>query len=340
MGTRKRYLWVAVLIVITIVGTILAVRWSKPQESPPGLIKVRMGLVGTPDILDLPYFIAQENGFFKEEGLDVEFVSLNGDVLAVQSLAAESIDVSATGLFAVINAIEEGLPLKAFVSVQRSHDYVLCSARDINNIAQLKGKTVGIFAPGDITEIVTINLLQKHGINKSEVNWLSIGGSDDRYRALIAKRVAAVPLHADLGYKIQNDPGFHVLVSIAQEQPLPMSVVSATERTIQDKPQVVSGITRALIKAARYATTNKERFIEIAANHLKDVNREEISAVYDFLMNMKIYGVNGGITNESIETGIKALANTGELKESIPANRIANFDLINSALKELGRHEQ
>jgi NitT/TauT family transport system substrate-binding protein len=340
MRTQKNYFWWIIIVAAVIIIGVVGIRLFTQEKPIPQMVKVKMGLIGTPDILDVPYFIALEKGFFREEGLDVEFVSLHGDAIAIQSLISGDIDVTASGHFAVIKAVNEGVPVKAFASIQRSHDYVLATSDDIKDINQLKGRVIGIYAPGDITEIVIIRLLQKYGIDKDEVSWLSIGGSTDRYRALVGGKVAAVPLHADLGYKIQKETGFHILVSIAEEQPLPMSVVSATEKFIQEKPEIITGITRALIKASRYATTNKQGFIEVALKHIEGIDREEISFVYDFLMKLNIYGINGGITKESIENGIKTLLTTGELKEGIPVTKVADFEFINSVVNELGKYEK
>lgn len=336
---NNRFRWI-VIGAIVLVAVVVGVKLFTKEAPTPGTIRVKMGLSGTPDILDVPYFIALEKGFFKEEGLDVEFIPLHGDAIAIQSLISEDTDVTASGHFAVIRAAKEGLPIKAFVSIQRSHDYVLATTENIRDINQLKGKTFGIYAPGDITEIVVIGLLQKYGIDKNEVSWVSIGGSTDRYRALIAGKVAAVPLHADLGYKIQKEPGFHILVSIAEEQPLPMSVVSATEKYIQEKPEIIEGITRALIKTSRYASTDKEGFTEVALKHIEEVDRNEISSVYDFLMELNIYGVNGGITRESVENGINALVTIGELEQAISVTEVVDFQFINSVLNELMKYEQ
>lgn len=325
-----------ILVIVLYFGLFTGTFMEKVTDD--NKIHVRMGLSGTPDILDIPYFIAQEKGFFEEEGLEVEYFFLNGDAIAIQALLSNSVDVTSSGHFAVINAINSGAEIKAFVSVQNSHDYVLSSSEDIKNLEGLKGKTIAIYAPGDITGVVTINILESHGISKGEVDWISVGGSTERYLALITKKADAAPLHADFGYKIEKEEGFHTLISIAKEQPLPMSVVSARTDFMQENPEIILKITRALIKSSRYATENTEGFLEVANKYLEGIEPEEISEIYDFLIEQNVYGVTGGITEESINNGINALVRINSIESPIPVEIIANFDFIKEANRQIEQY--
>ena len=69
--TKNNYIWRIVGISIVIVIFVVGIKLFKKETPTSGLIKVKIGLSGSPDILDVPYFIALEKGFFKEEGLDI-----------------------------------------------------------------------------------------------------------------------------------------------------------------------------------------------------------------------------------------------------------------------------
>ncbi len=331
------------IIGITILFVVIGILWylnlihSTKPIVPESKIKVKFGLTGTPDVLDIPYFIAKEKGFFSEEGLDIEFIMLNGDAIALQSLLANSVDVVSSGHFAVIKAINEGAEIKAFASIQNSHDYVLSASEKVKSIKDLEGKTIAIYSPGDITEIVTIGILRKYGINPEKVNWLSVGGSNERYLAVLTGKVDAAPLHADYGYKIEKEQGFHTLIAISKEQPLPMSVVSAEPEFLKENPAIAEKITRALMKATRHTTENKNDFIDVANKNIKGISKEELSEIYDFLIDQGVYGVNGGITKNSINNAVTLLVSIGELKKTLPADKIADFSFINKIINELGK---
>lgn len=337
MRTKSLLVMVLIVVVLVVAALFLFSDTSGPPES--GNSVVRMGLIGTPDVLDVPYFIAQQEGFFEEEGMEVEFVQLHGDAVAIQALISGDIDLAASGHFSVINAARENISVRAFVAVQRSHDYVLATPKTISQFTQLRDKKIGIFATGDITEIVTISILKEHGIDPDEVDWIAVGGSTDRYRALITGEVAAVPLHADFGYKIEQSEDYHVLVSIADEIPLPMSTVSASVDYINSKPEVISAVTRALIRATRAAVENKELYLNVAARNIEGINQTELSNVYDFLIKQRVYGVNGGINVESIQNGIAALKEAENIEQEISVEKVANFTFIDRALSDLGTHE-
>lgn len=323
--------------IVIIIGALFATFLNFGCVKKPKAIE--MGLTGIPDILDIPYFIAVEKGFYKEEGVDVRYTFIQGDAVAIQALLSKSFDIVSSGHFAVIHAVNRGAHIKAFVSILNSHDYILSSTEKIKSMENLRGKTIAIYAPGDITEIVTRGILKKFGINSKEVNWLSIGGSTDRYRAVLMGKADAAPLHIDFAYKLEKESGFHTLISIAKEQPLPMSVVSATEEFIKEKPEILLGITKALIKACRYAVENKKEFVDIAFKYLEEMEREEISLLYDQLLKQEIYGVNGGITEQSIRNGVDMLVEIGTIEYPIPPSKIANFQFIEKVCNEFGQYE-
>ncbi len=329
-----------IILIIVLAGALI---YSKINTSTGSIIsgdekvKIKFGLTGTPDVLDIPYFIAKEKGFFDQENLDVEFIILNGDSIAIYSILAGSVDIVSSGHFALIKAINEGAEIKAFMSVQNSHDYVLSSSNKIKNVKDLEGKTIAIYSPGDITEIVTIGILKKYGVNSDKINWLSVGGSNERYLAVLTGKADAAPLHADYGYKIEKEQGFHTLVAIAKEQPLPMSVVSAKTEFLQENSDVAKRMTRALIRATRYAVDNKKDFIDIANKNIGGISEEELLEIYDFLIEQDIYGVNGGITEKSINNSVTILVSIGELEKQIPINKIADFDFINQTINYLGK---
>ena len=296
------------------------------------LSHVNFGLVGTPDILDIPYFIAHEKGFFNKEGLDVSFIALHGDSIAIQSLISNDVDVVSAGIFSIILAVSNEIPIRAFVSIQNTHDYFLAVDSKISNVQDLRGESFGIYSTGDITEILCIYYLSKFNINRDDVIWLSIGGSADRLHALLSGRVSAAPLHSDLASIINSNDNLHILASLASEVPMPMSAVCASTEYIAINKSIVRKLTTALINACNYAILNKEDFLIIASKHLSDLDTKEISDAYDYLMSINAFSKFGGLDRDNIERAVDALIAMKEIDSVIDATLIVTREFISGSI--------
>jgi ABC-type nitrate/sulfonate/bicarbonate transport system substrate-binding protein len=96
--------WVAILIIL--ISSILGPT-AFSAERPGKLIPVRMGIVSR-STLDMPFYVAQDRGFFREEGLEAEIVLMRAN-LTVQAILGGSIDfgtATGTAVTAVVNGAD------------------------------------------------------------------------------------------------------------------------------------------------------------------------------------------------------------------------------------------
>jgi len=96
------------------------------------------------------YYLAQELGFFDEEGLDVEIVIVQGSSAAVQQIIAGNVDIGHPSAPATAQAVSQGNCLKQFYSYSHQNVFGLATPADsdIQSIADLAGTTVGVSEPG------------------------------------------------------------------------------------------------------------------------------------------------------------------------------------------------
>src|SRR5918999_904982 len=107
--------------------------------------------------------VAAKNGFFRDEGLDVEIIRMNANV-AMSSLIANETDY--TMIFgSVIRAAMRGIPLKVIAVLIDSPPYAFIARPEISAITALKGKTVGIGVYGSSNDVVARLMLERSGID-------------------------------------------------------------------------------------------------------------------------------------------------------------------------------
>lgn len=147
-------------------------------EASPTPVKVKV--VTLPFITFAPYYIAQEEGFFREQGLEVEFVNMSGNAEILPALASGQVDVS-SGLLSAgfLNAIARGGNIrivsdKGYVDPKGCINWALIGRKDLvesgelDEPAQLKGKTI-LSVDGTWLEYYLAKLLELGGLTTRDI---------------------------------------------------------------------------------------------------------------------------------------------------------------------------
>src|SRR5512139_2589301 len=139
--------------------------------------------------------IANKEGYFKEEGLNVEMLSIRGEI-AIRTALAGEIDFF-TNAGSALAAIERNIPLKILAVVQDKPGWDLIALPNIKSIAQLRGQTVAIMSPEGSLAVVTREILRKNGLDPSkDANLVVMGGDEVRLPALKGKAIQATLFNA------------------------------------------------------------------------------------------------------------------------------------------------
>src|SRR6266853_3459198 len=140
---------------------------------------VRLAVGGQNQLVYLPTTLAQELGFYKEEGLDVELQDHAGGAKALQSLIGGSSDVVSGFYDHTIQMAAEGREFVAFVTMLRFPGLVLVSspqgASAVTKIEDLKGRIAGVTAAGSSSQMLLTYMLQRHGIDADAVSITPVG---------------------------------------------------------------------------------------------------------------------------------------------------------------------
>jgi NitT/TauT family transport system substrate-binding protein len=149
----------------------------------------------SPNLLDVPDFVALEAGFFKEQHLDVtkQFLG-SASAGCLQLLAAGKGDVCSASMEPIISGYEKGVRLQLFFNRDPRYDYVIAVLDDspIRTLADFKGKTIGEFAPGSAAEVSANAQLMGAGLRRSDYAYLPIGGGAQGLFALTSRKVDGV----------------------------------------------------------------------------------------------------------------------------------------------------
>jgi NitT/TauT family transport system substrate-binding protein len=276
--------------------------------------------------------LAQQKGFFKEEGFDTEIVQITGPS-GRSALMSGDIDYYTTIAFIVQSAIV-GLPVKVIAAYVNCPPFVLMSRPELKSAQDLKGKTMGIGAPPGSSPDVIAKLSLKHlGLNPDkDVKYVYLNSHERTYLALEQGLYAAglIPPPFDFkGAKL----GLNSLARAAEILTYPEDGLIATVKKIKEKPDEVKRVIRAGIKANRYIRTQREGTIQFLMAWQK-VDRETATANYDSAV--RSFNDDGSLPEAGLRLIIDEAKKTAKVEREIPLTNVADLSILREAQKELG----
>lgn len=216
-----------------------------------------------------PLYLAQEKGFFAEEGLDVEFFyAAAADI--VKNVAAGNIEFGFPNADSVILAKSQGIPVKvAHTTYQNGLGAVIFNTDSgIKTPEDLKGKKVAVTSLGSPNYIQLQVMLKEAGLSVDDVQ-VEIIGTGAILNALTTGEVDAI-VFSKLRTVELNNSGFSVS-EIASDDYLPSfgNVLIVGDKLAKDEPEVVDGFKAALTKSIEYIIDgNVEEAVDLAIkNH-------------------------------------------------------------------------
>src|SRR5436190_14587141 len=248
----------AILLALAI--TALAHAQAKPLHIR---IAVHTSLMGAPDV------IAIRQGYFKQEGLDVEWRRFALGKDGRDAMIAGAIDINATAPTPFLIGLEKGVPYTG-IAINSifcgSNQLIVLKGADINSVAQFKGKRVAL-PKGTITEhIFLTKVAPAHGLKPGDFTVANIPDSKDRIPSLVAKAVDAAALGDPQVAIAEHDGIVRVLEDFCRYDPLPF-VLTATTKIVKDKPDAVVAYLRGWLRAVKLL---KEKPEEAAAVYVAD----------------------------------------------------------------------
>jgi NitT/TauT family transport system substrate-binding protein len=314
---------------------------ASAAAKPGALAKVKYGLpTQPPAVTTVGVYFGIDNGFFKDEGLDVEVTPYNGSVTATRALLSRDADIVETGGDTAFLARASGAPLKIIDSmVNKGTDSVVVN-KSIGSFKDLAGKSYAIANPNDTTHVAAKTPAQRAGIDPNKIEFLAIGGPADRAKALLANRVAGTSLTILILQPILEaiDKGdVKVLATLAKEFPeLPLAYDVTRDDLNKDQSAMLAKFVKAQMKGYRWAQSNPEGAATIAEKYIKDVDHALMVRGMKGMSELGVYGLDGGFTFEGLDKTQKALQERGAIKDLIKPEEIANAQYIEAANKELG----
>jgi ABC-type nitrate/sulfonate/bicarbonate transport system substrate-binding protein len=235
-------------------------------------------------------WVARDRSLFKKHGIDMQFILMPRNPLAVAALIAGEIDAAIIGPGHLVNAGMSGADLIGIANFHQKLDYRLNARPDIKKPEDLRGKRIAISGPGSTSHLVSLLSLQ--GLNveptQAKIAFLTIPGTEmNRRLALETGGVDATTLRGAMGDLYANK-GYGVLYNLRNTgESLPQNMLVTTRRTAANKPQVIEGYLKAMVEAIAVTLdpANKELVTRLLASNLRLTNPADAEESYNAVIN-------------------------------------------------------
>jgi NitT/TauT family transport system substrate-binding protein len=309
-----------ILVLSTLLIGATELAWSGEKTSK--LTPVRVAYVSR-SILDMPYVIARDRGFFREEGLEVEFIFMKA-IQTVQAMLAGGVDFgTATGT--AISAAVNGADVRVVFALTDKPSFDMISQPNITNVQQMRGKKLGISAPGSLTEILARQILLVNKIPLDQVTMLSLGTSDVTYVALKAGTIDATMLQVPQNL-ISQEEGYRKIASGADVYRAVQGGLTTTKTVISERPEVVTRVIRATQKALRLIRNDKKFTVDFVKGPFLDLGKDRdkyADRVYDTALQ---FYLPSGVVDEKLQRDmIATAAQRVKPKDPVPPERVFDF---------------
>lgn len=164
----------------------------------------------------LPIYTAQEKGYFKDAGIELEMVSFKGGGPAVQALVSGSIDMCLCAADHVLRLKARRQPAQILVGLDEFHSYALMAKADfpLKTYPEMKGRKIGITSPGSLTDNTLRYSITKAGLSpERDFQIVGTGGGAPMTAALDSGQIdAGLLITTDVAAMLQKAGAYKVVI--------------------------------------------------------------------------------------------------------------------------------
>jgi NitT/TauT family transport system substrate-binding protein len=274
---------------------------------------------------------AEQQGYLKEEGLDLQLLSIRGEI-AIRSALAGEIDYF-TNAGSALAAAVRGVPVKIVTVFQDKPGWDLIALPGIKSIQQLRGATIGVMSPEGSLAVVARQILRRHGLEPGkDVNLVTMGGDSVRLPALQAKAIQATLFNTGMSLQAQKE-GFTKLASASDYATVIEGGLAAGTDKIKQNPDKVFRFVRAALKGLQFFVTKRDLALKMMMEQSRMTDRALASAIYDIQSSLTLR--NGFSDDQTLQAMINDMVKTTKVQREVNVSDVFDLSFVKKVHGEL-----
>ena len=333
----KKYL-IIILIIVVIIAGITAFALLNKKTDTQDLKTIRVNEV-TRSVFYAPQYVAIANGYFEEEGLEIELTTGQGADKVMTAVIAGQSDIGFAGPEAAIYIYNEGKEdyAQVFAQMTQRDGSFLVSKEPTDDFkwTDLKGKTVIPGRKGGVPYMTLEYVLKQNGIDPQKDLVLddsisfdlmagAFAGGDAEYVTLFEPTASATE-QAGKGY---------IVASVGEEAgEIPYTAYFANKSYIEQNPDVIQGFTNAIYKGEQYVKEHTaEEIAELIKDFFADTDLEMLTTSVQSYMDIDAWKSDPILEEESFNLLQTVMTEAGELTKQTDYDKVVNNSFAEKAV--------
>ena len=337
---NKKWISLAAAVVLAVTALPMGVFAAKKDSTEEKLTKVTLNEVAH-SIFYAPQYVAIEEGYFKDEGLDLTLVTGFGADKTMTAVISGEADIGFMGAEASVYAYQEGAtdPVVNFAQLTQRAGNFLVAREEMPDFKweDLKDKKVLGGRKGGMPEMVFEYILRKNGLDPQKD--LTIDQSID-----FGYTAAAFTGDTSADFTVEFEPSAtalekegagYVVASLGVDSGyVPYTSYSAKTSYMEKNPEIIQKFTNALQKGMEYVQSHTpEEIAEVIAPQFAETDLDTVTAIVKRYYDQDTWKSNLIFEKESFELLEDILEDSGELKERVPYENLVTTEYAKKAVQ-------
>ncbi len=327
-------------IALTMGTAVLAANTTAQAQEPFRMIVTEQEV---PLVQNSVMFLAQELGYYEEEGVTVEFVRVTDTTLAAAALQAGEGEMANIALDATMQMVaNDVLDMMAVTSPNKFLPFLIACTDDVQSVADIAGKNFAINRVGSLDYGLSRMVMSAAGLDVDTVNYVPIGFTGPRAEALAARQVDCATMSIGVWLSIPDRTGLRIVVPVAEygdAAPVVNKVNVVPADVLEDRRDDVEAVIRALTRLSRHYNENPDAWVQDMLEVRPDQDEETLTALAETFVGT--WSVNGGMSAEELSFSVEQVFE-GEEFAGLTAPELddwVDFSIIDDILDDLGVDE-
>ncbi len=282
--------------------------------------------------------LADQLGYYKKAGVDVELVRVRATPSAVAALKSGQGDMANIGLDIALQLVaRDQMQLRGVVIPDKALPFIVVAKKEIATPKQLEGRVFGVGQIGSVDYVQSRLVLGNLGVGVDSLRFLAVGQPMIRAQALLAGQIDATAVTLGTWLTLPNKDGLSVLIDQSayyKAAPLITKLNVVTADTAKNRRMDVEAVVGAIIAASRDFAANPELWVDAMAKARPDVQREQLEALAKAYANSWV--ADGGLSDSELAFTTDAFYKSDDFKD-IP-RRVAPAEWIDHSFVDTALH--
>lgn len=278
-----------------------------------------------------PLIYGIERGFYRREGVDLEFRILRNDLAIAAIVSTREVDYM-YGVGSGFTGAVRGLPLKVVAYTLKDILFYFLSQPAIQSFKDLKGKKVAVGLPSDTGGLAAKATLRAFGLDPDkDVVYIAVGAASVRFAAMEARSVEAAIMPVPWNIRMRQK-GFRELAFAGNYLRQPLSGIVTSAEKIEKNPQQVKKILRGFLRSLRAFRQERRDVTEFIARRFS-LDSQVAEESYNIVL--QTLSEDGTVSEKVLEDYLEQVKKETGAKKPIGLSDIVDYRLLREAAKEL-----